>query len=313
MTFAPSWLVPPLLSACLLWAAPPSLAAAAATDCNALLESTTPRVVASGFQYTEGPAWDDRAGRFVFSDIPADTVYELRPDGQVTARLKPSGYANGNAFGADGSLWSARHDRKVAHTDPHGTTRIAVEGYDGKPLNSPNDLVVASDGAVWFTDPPFGIQGFGPQKAAEEQPVRGVYRLQEGRLTLMDGSRKLPNGLAFGPNGALFVADTADGTVYRHGRQPDGSLAPPQSFARIEPPPGHDPMVDGIRVDREGRLWMTGPGSVGVFSAQGSHLCTLPVAGGHVSNLAFGGRDGRDVLLTASERVLALRARQALR
>jgi gluconolactonase len=166
---------------------------------------------------------------------------------------------------------------------------------------------------VWFTDPPFGIQGYGPRTAEEEQPVRGIYRFKDGTLALMDGSRKLPNGIAFSSDGHwLYVADTANGTVYRYGVGAGGRLAAPKAFARIPPAPGQEPMVDGIRVDRWGRLWMTGPASLGVFSAAGQPLCRLPIPGGHVSNLAFGGHDGRDILLTVREQVMALRARQRL-
>ncbi len=143
--------------------------------------------------------------------------------------------------------------------------------------------------------------------------MRGIYRLKGETLELMDGSRKLPNGIAFSPDGRwLYVADTADGTVYRYTVGSGGRLAEPQAFARIKPAQGQEPMVDGIRVDRHGRLWMAGPASVGVFSAAGQLLCKLPVSGGHVSNLAFGGRDGRDILVTVSEQVISLRARQRL-
>jgi gluconolactonase len=280
--------------------------------CNTVLIGMQPNVLASGFQYTEGPAWDRRNGRFVFSDIGANTIYAVSSDGKVVPVLKPSGYANGNAFDAAGNLWSARHDRKLARTDAAGASTVVVEQYEGRRLNSPNDLVIAKDGSVLFTDPPFGIQGYGPEKAEEEQAVRGVYRLKDGKLTLLTGDLKLPNGLALSPDGrSLYVGDTADGTVYRFRMAANGRLSERQAFARIEPAAGKTPMVDGLKVDRDGNVWATGPESIGVFSSQGVLLCRVALEGGHVSNLAFGGKDGRDLLITYSDKLLTLRTRVA--
>ncbi|MFJ1254880.1 SMP-30/gluconolactonase/LRE family protein [Cupriavidus sp. CuC1] len=295
-----------------LWALAFQAQAQAADQCNTVLVDAQPRVVASGFQYTEGPAWDPRHNRFVFSDIPANTVFGVTLDGKVAPVLKPSGYANGNAFDAAGNLWSARHDRKIGKTDAGGSTTVALELVDGKKLNSPNDLVVAGDGSVLFTDPPYGIQGYGPQRAAEEQPVRGVYRFKDGHATLLTGELTLPNGLAFSPDERLlYVGDTADGTVYRFKVGSDGQLTGKLAFAKIEPAPGQEPMVDGLKVDRDGNLWMAGPESLGVFSAEGVMLCKVDMPGHHLSNLAFGGKDGRDLLITYSDKVLALRSRVA--
>lgn len=286
--------------------------ALASDACSTVLESTKPRVVASNFQYTEGPAWDARHHFFVLSDIPANTIYSVTLDGKVAIFLKPSNYANGNAFDAAGNLWSARHDRKVAKTTVEGITSVAAEVFEGGKLNSPNDLVVAKDNSVWFTDPPYGIQGYGPEKANEEQPVRGVYRLKNDKLSVMTGELKLPNGLAFSPDGKfLYIGDTIDGTVYRFAVGADGKLSGKTSFAKLEPKEGKDPMVDGLKIDRKGNVWMTGPESLGVFSPKGTLLCRVDMEGKHVSNLAFGGKDGRDLLITFSDQVLALRTRIA--
>ena len=282
----------------------------AAEGCDSVLVDTTPRLIASGFKYTEGPAWDARNARFVFSDIPSNTIYSITLDGKFSALVNPSGYANGNAFDSAGNLWSARHDRTIGVTNARGLTTSIVTTYNGKKLNSPNDLVIAKDGSVWFTDPPFGIQGYGPAKADEEQAVRGVYRFKDGQISLETGALKLPNGLAFSADGQfLYVADTADGFVYRFNVSTSNQLTNKIAFARIEPAGGKDPVVDGIRIDSKGNLWTTGLESIGVFSPSGSLLCKVDLPGKHVSNLAFGGADGRDLLITFSDTVIALRTR----
>ncbi len=284
----------------------------AADLCDSLLAETAPRLIATGFQYTEGPTWDAQHQRFVFSDIPANTVYSLKLDGKAEVLLKPSGFANGNAFDSAGNLWSARHDRKVVRTGSDGTAQVEISTYDGKKLNSPNDLVVAKDGAVWFTDPPFGIQGYGPEKADEEQTARGIYRVKDGKVERMSGDLKLPNGLAFSRDQkSLYVGDTSDGTVYRFKLARDGKLTEKTAFAKVEPAAGKTQMVDGIRIDQKGNLWATGPESIGVFNAKGSLLCRIDMPGAHVSNLAFGGKDGKDLLITYSDRIMALRTKVA--
>jgi gluconolactonase len=288
--------------------------AGAQAACEDLLEQAQPALVASGFRFTEGPAWSPQ-GYFVFSDIPADTIYRLDGSKKPQPWRKPSGYANGNAFDALGNHWSARHDRRVTRTSPAGETVVAAQNFQGGKLNSPNDLAIDAAGAVWFTDPPFGLQGNGPQVAPEEQKVRGVYRITGGTLELMAGDLKLPNGIAFSRDyKKLYVAEGEDGWVYQFDVQPSGALAAKQRFVHVAPMPGQPPMVDGIKVDRAGRLWMTGPGKLGVFAPDGAQLCVMPVGGGaHLSNLAFGGQDGRSILLTVTDKVMLLRSRMPLR
>lgn len=287
-------------------------AAAAPANCDRLLESV-PRVLASGYQFTEGPAWNPQ-GYFVFSDIPANTIYRVSSAGDVAVFKKPSGYANGNAFDDKGNLWSARHDRMVTMTTPGGAEERRLDSYEQRRLNSPNDLIIARDGAVWFSDPNFGITGYGPEKAPEEQPVRGVYRYAGGKLERVISDLTLPNGLALSADErSLYVADYSDGRVYRY--RLDKKMQPTaRSLLGVVPPAdGHAPVADGIKVDGGGNVWVAGTRAIGVFSAKSELLCRLAIDAESVTNLAFGGSDGRDVLITAHDKVLLGRLRMPRR
>jgi len=268
-----------------------------------------PRLLASGFLFTEGPAWH-HDGYWVFSDIRADTIYKLDADGRAQPFKRPSGHANGNAFDRAGNLISARHDRLITLTRADGGEEVLAAAYQGRKLNSPNDLVIGPDGAVWFTDPPYGISGNGPARADEEQPVRGVYRLRDGTLQLMSGELTLPNGLAFSPDGRwLYVSDSADGAVYRFAVGADGTLTDKSFFARVRPGAGQRHATDGIKTDAAGRVWASGARAIGVFDPSGELRCRIDLGERRVTNLAFGGPDGRDLLITTGDSVLALRAK----
>lgn len=272
------------------------------------LIAAAPAVAQSGFKYTEGPAWSS-SGFWVFSDIPANTVYKFDGSAAPVAFRQPSGFANGNAFDSAGNLWSAQHDRKLTKTEPTGRTEVVVASFKGKSINSPNDLVIAADGSVWFSDPSFGISGYGPEKAPEEQPVRGIYRVKNGAVSLMNGELKQPNGLAFSPDGRfLYVADTFDG-IYRFAVSRDGQLIEKIRFAALEPLVGQSPNADGLKVDASGHVWLAGPKALGVFDTTGKQLCRIPIEAEHVANLAFGGQDGKSVLVTASDKIYTFRLR----
>ncbi|MEL7372650.1 MAG: SMP-30/gluconolactonase/LRE family protein, partial [Myxococcota bacterium] len=206
----------------------------------------------------------------------------------------------------NGNVWAARHDRKVSYTSPTGKKVIVAESYNGHKLNSPNDIVIAQDGSVWFTDPPFGIQGYGPSKAEEEQPVRGIYQFENGSVVLRNGALKLPNGIAFSPDAsALFVADTADGYVYRFDVN-QGALKNRRKFAIVDPGASKaklEPTVDGLDVDSKGNLFVAGPGGLGVFSKDGTQIGYYPIDASHISNVAVGGPNGDQLLVTASNKV----------
>lgn len=263
-----------------------------------------PTLVGDTFGFVEGPVWDVDHQRFLFSDIPNHTTYSYDSNGELSVFDKNSGYANGLAIDSKGNLWAARHDRKLSYRQDNGEKVIVATSFKGKPLNSPNDLTIKSDDSIWFTDPPFGIQGYGPQKAKEEQPVRGIYRYSNGDLKLVSGEITLPNGIAFSPDESLlYVADTVDGWVYRFDVKGE-SITNKTRFAIVKSPSNSGIMADGIAVDQQGNVYVAGPGGVGVFNKEGKQLDYIAVDAGHISNVAIGGKNKDQLMVTAYNKVL---------
>lgn len=263
-----------------------------------------PTLIGDTFGFVEGPVWDVDHQRFLFSDIPNHTTYSYDSNGELSVFDKNSGYANGLAIDSKGNLWTARHDRKLSYRQDNGEKVIVATSFKGKPLNSPNDLTIKSDDSIWFTDPPFGIQGYGPQKAKEEQPVRGIYRYSNGDLKLVSGEITLPNGIAFSPDESLlYVADTVDGWVYRFDVKGE-SITNKTRFAIVKSPSNSEIMADGIAVDQQGNVYVAGPGGVGVFNKEGKQLDYIAVDAGHISNVAIGGKNKDQLMVTAYNKVL---------
>nr|VVV06729.1 Gluconolactonase [Aliivibrio wodanis] len=263
-----------------------------------------PTLIGDTFGFVEGPVWDVDHQRFLFSDIPNHTTYSYDSNGELSVFDKNSGYANGLAIDSKGNLWAARHDRKLSYRQDNGEKVIVATSFKGKPLNSPNDLTIKSDDSIWFTDPPFGIQGYGPQKAKEEQPVRGIYRYSNGDLKLVSGEITLPNGIAFSPDESLlYVADTVDGWVYRFDVKGE-SITNKTRFAIVKSPSNSEIMADGIAVDQQGNVYVAGPGGVGVFNKEGKQLDYIAVDAGHISNVAIGGKNKDQLMVTAYNKVL---------
>ncbi|CED56712.1 putative exported protein [Aliivibrio wodanis] len=261
-------------------------------------------LIGDTFGFVEGPVWDVDHQRFLFSDIPNHTTYSYDSNGELSVFDKNSGYANGLAIDPKGNLWAARHDRKLSYRQDNGEKVIVATSFKGKPLNSPNDLTIKSDDSIWFTDPPFGIQGYGPQKAKEEQPVRGIYRYSNGDLKLVSGEITLPNGIAFSPDESLlYVADTVDGWVYRFDVKGE-SITNKTRFAIVKSPSNSEIMADGIAVDQQGNVYVAGPGGVGVFNKEGKQLDYIAVDAGHISNVAIGGKNKDQLMVTAYNKVL---------
>ena len=270
---------------------------------------------ASG-RWCEGPVWVPRLGALVFSDVRRNRMLRLGPDGPPAIQRDPSANANGNALDAEQRLVTCEHgNRRVVREEPDGRLTVLADRFEGRPLNAPNDVVVARDGAVWFTDPTYGIDN--PEEgrpAPSEQRGRFVYRLDpDGGLAVASDSFVQPNGLAFSPDGTiLYVSESSGGAGPEAKREIrafdviDGRrLARERVFARLA-----SGAPDGLKVDVEGRLYAgTGEGAR-VWRPDGTPLGRIATPG-PCANIAFGGRDGRRLFLCSGPAVLAvdLRAR----
>jgi len=265
--------------------------------------------IAGGFEFTEGPVWT-ADGALLFSSPNTNAIYRWR-DGVVTLYRPKSGYtgvdigryhqpgSNGLALSPDGLLTICQHgNRRVIRVNPHGDTTVLADRFDGKRLNSPNDLVYRSDGTLFFTDPPFGL----PDPAESELGFSGVYRVRDGAVELLTDDLEGPNGLAFSPDERwLYVGNWADDrkVVMRYDPETgEGSL-----LCDLTDEPGED-AIDGLKVGRDGTLYVCGPGGIWVLSSSGEKraLLRLPEA---PHNLAWGEND-RTLYVTALSSVYRL-------
>ena len=273
-------------------------------ELNDFFESTEMVEVASGFQFTEGPVWHP-SGRLFFSDIPANIIYRLDPGRLGVPWRTPSGHSNGLTFDRQGRLIACEHgNRRVSRTEADGSITPLATHYQDKPLNSPNDVIVRSDGSIYFTDPPYGIS---PEE--QELPFSGVYRLDpESNLELLIDDFERPNGLAFSPDEhTLYIDDSSRRQIRAFDVAPDGSLSHDRVFADLRADAEGGP--DGMKVDVEGNIYCTGPGGLWVFRPSGEKVGVI--TGPQLpANLAFGGADHRTIYLTARNSVYTLRSRR---
>lgn len=257
--------------------------------------------LATGMGFTEGPAWNPADGGYlIFSDIPNDELKKWTKAGGVTTYRKPSQNANGNTIDISGQLMTAEHGgRRISLTTTKGEAKTIVDRYNGKKLNSPNDVVVTGDGVIWFTDPDYGL-GNNPK----EQEGNFVFRFDPitGKMTAVATDFDKPNGLCFSPDESrLYIADSGKPKHIRvFDVTKDGALANGKVFATLD-----QGAPDGIRCDADGRVWSSAGNGVQVFASDGSLIVkiNLPEAG---ANLCFGGKDGRTLFVTARKSLYAV-------
>ena len=258
--------------------------------------------IAGGFKFTEGPVWHPE-GFLLFSDLPANTIYQWQPNQKTEIFRQPSGKANGNALDNSGRLVTAEHEnRRLSLTEKDGQITTLVSNYRGKKLNSPNDLVVKSDGSIYFTDPPFGIK---PEQ--EELGFYGVYRLAPDRtLTLLVDDFVRPNGIALSPDETkLYVNDSQEGQIRVFEVKADGTLDNGKLFAQLEPP-SKAGTADGMEVDIKGNVYSTGAGGIWIFSPNGKLLGIIETPE-PPANLAWGDEDYQTLYITAKSSLYRIR------
>lgn len=300
--------------------------------------------LAEGFKFTEGPIWLNKDGGYLlFSDPNANTIYKYTPDGNQDGKLEvfrtPSGYSGGDIaeYGQPGSngltldpqgrLTINQHgNHRVVRDENDGAQTVLANSYEGKRLNSPNDLVYRSDGTLFFTDPPFGFPKFfnDPRK---QLPFSGVYSIYKGKLQLLSKDFTGPNGIALSPDEKYLyvgnwprsltgqelrkadepVSEIGDKhkAILRYEVQPDGTLKNGKLFFDFTNAPGEDGL-DGIKVDQKGNLYVSAPGGLWVISPEGKHLGTI-VTPHHAHNMAWGDADGKTLYLCARSGIYRIR------
>ena len=263
--------------------------------------------LASGFNWSEGPVWRD--GGIVFSDVPENTVFGWK-EGDTSAKvvLKPSGSLSGEGQGsnglqvdAQGNLILCQHgERRIARLEKDGTFASLAEKYEGKRFNSPNDLVIAKSGTIFFTDPPYGLK----KGEAPELPQHGVYSVTPaGKVSLLISDIRFPNGIALSPDQKtlyIAVSDPKDTRIMAYDLKDDGTAKNGRVFFNAQPlkSPVRKGGCDGMKVDSNGNIWTTGPGGVLIISQDGKHLGTI-LTGQATANCAFGGADRSTLYITA--------------
>jgi len=293
--------------------------------------------LASGYTWTEGPLWIyGQAGYLLFAEIPSNTIYKMVPGHKPAIFMRPSGWNQpvpfqGKEPGSNGMTLDSRLRVTVAgHANrnvwrmetmnPKGLITVLADSFEGKKLNSPNDLVFKRDHSLYFTDPPYGLETQEDSDPKKELTVNGVYRLDNplnqapgsrpdaNKLHLLISDLTRPNGIAFSPDEKyLYVncSDPKNKIWMRYKMQADGSVAEPQLIADATSDP-RDGGPDGMKVDQRGNLYSTGPGGIWIFSPELEHIGTIDVPE-RTGNLAWGGTDGRTLYIMASGSVYSIR------
>ena len=285
---------------------------------NAKLEK-----LADGFSWVEGPVWDQKAQALLFSDIPNNVVHKWKEGDGLSEFLRPSGYTGSAPFtgrepGSNGLTWDAERrlvlcqhgDRRISRLDAPGRFTTLVDRYQGKRLNSPNDLTFNSNGDLYFTDPPYGLPGTFTDPG-RELDFTGVYRLaKDGTLTLLTKELKAPNGIAFSPDEkTLYVSQSSDEepVIMAYPVKGDGTIAAGKVLINVKSGmrPDKPGGPDGLKVDVKGNLFATSPGGIWVIAPEGTHLGTIET-GAKTANDGWGD-DGAMLYITADKTLYRIR------
>ncbi len=261
--------------------------------------------LATDFQFTEGPVWNASGAFLLFSDIRANRIYKWSPTNGVTIFREPSGNSNGLTYDKDGRLLICEHsNRRLTRIEKDATYTVLIEQFRNKHLNSPNDVVVKSNGMIYFTDPPYGIK---PEE--QELSFQGVYFLnpRSKKMTLLKDDFDRPNGLSFSPDETvLYIADSSSNR--RHIRafdvNSDGTITNNRVFAEIRSELPGNP--DGMKVDIEGNLYVAAAGGLWIFSKHGEYLGTIRTPE-QPANCAWGDKDWKSLFITARTSVYRIK------
>lgn len=280
---------------------------------DSIVDVNTPiEKLAGGMGFIEGPLWIANPGYLLFSDIPANAILKWAPgDAKPSVYRQPSGFdgtaenmanmgSNGLALDRQGRLLICQHgNRRVVRVENDGKITVLADKYEGKRLNSPNDVTVRKDGAIYFTDPPYGLPGQ-DQSPQKELAFNGVFLLKDGKLSVQYKELSRPNGIALSPDEKKLYVANSDGQRkiwMQFDVAGDGSLRDGKVFADLtaNKEPGGP---DGMKVDRKGNLFVTGPGGIWIFSPDGKALGRIKPAE-VPANCGFGGKDGKTLFMTA--------------
>ena len=263
----------------------------------------------TGCEFTEGPVWHAEGKFLLFSDIPANQMKKWTAEEGITNFRVPSGKSNGLTYDKQGRLVTCEHaNRRVSRTAADGTVETIASHYEGKRLNSPNDVIVKSDGSIYFSDPPYGLTADYGVEGEQDLDFQGVYRLSaDGQtLTLLVDDFDRPNGLCFSPDESiLYIDDTERMHIRAFDVQPDGTIANGRIFAEEE---GDDGVPDGMKIDAHGNVYLTGPGGIWIFDTSGEHLGVLQTPE-RAANLGWGGDDWSTLFITASTSLYSIQCK----
>jgi gluconolactonase len=279
-----------------------------ARNFNDIVKDSKLEKIATGFVFTEGPIWDASQGCLFFSDIPANKMRKWTEAKGAELFREPSGKSNGLTLDKQGRLIACEHaNRRVSRTEKDGKVVTIADKYNGKKLNSPNDVVVKSDGSIYFSDPPYGLTAEFGNLGEQELPFQGVFRLSaDGKtLTLLTDDFDRPNGLAFSPDESLLYIDDSEHVFVRvFDVKPDGTIANGRMFAELK---GTEPgTTDGMKVDSKGNVYVTGPRGIWVYAPSGEKLGMIDVPE-VAANLAWGDKDWKTLYITGSTSLYRIR------